>query len=236
MKTLVWEGPRCLWRFSRQRRDLHTEDIQGQDFLIAISLRNPQFSNNWIRSAVIDILSLNGTIKLCLVDVPYFERVFAGSATPIERHRAIEILEQQCREQVRRIRRIASAFKGRVTCYNWRSIEGVTPRRLLAELESSFSRSAAVHDCLIEQVRSNIPNLQDDWELEAATVFLRHEFPVLTFMYYHLFVDTIDVYPGPQAEFFWKLERGDFSAELPIATKMASTGNGLLYADVSLHR
>ena len=230
--VLIWEGRHCVWRiFCEQAVSL--DEMTHREFLVAVSLRNPLFSNQWLRGTFEDIAYLNGSIYLCLVDEPYFERA-KESSDEAGLGRQLALLHRQCEEQERRLKRVATAFRDRVSIFRWTDLEKLVPRVLFAELEAAFFSRKTVHTALVDQVKRALPDGSPPEELEHASVFLLKEFPVLIYTYYNKPANgLIDVYPGAQAPFFWWLERGLFVDELPHATKLAQAGPPLVYADVS---
>jgi hypothetical protein len=118
--------------------------------------------------------------------------------------------------------------------FRWNAAERLVPEKLRAEIHSAFLLERRVYSVLLDQIRVNVADMENIEELKQASVFLLNEIPVLLFIYYILIPDVIDVYPGPQAEFFWELERGKFSEEMPISTELAFRSEGLIYADVTV--
>jgi len=57
---------------------------------------------------------------------------------------------------------------------------------------------------------------------------------VLIYIYYEKLVPCVDIYPGPQAELFWNLEKGKYSDELPSVMSYIRQGGSHIYANVSL--
>lgn len=231
---LEWESPNAYWRISCQSRQIFPSDLRNRDFLIAVSLRNPKFSNRWLRAVITDIGSLEGRISLCLVDAPYFERMRNGDQDKEQRKLFLSALREQREQQQRRLARLASEFPSGVELFAWYDIEWLVPQEIGRELRSAFRLRGEVYECLMDQVRLSVGGLKSSDELELASIFLQREFPVLIYIYYVMLSGLIDVYPGPQANFFWSLERGKFREELPVSTGLAQASEGHIYADVSL--
>ncbi len=230
--SLNWQGEHTDWQIMCQRRQLHATEIRNREFLIGVSLRNPRFSNAWLTAALADIRSLGGLINLCLVDGPYFERVRHANLGDIVQRQKLSILHKQCEEQEVRLRRLASKFD-QVEMFRWDVIERAVPDEFYSEISTAFNQRRRTYEFIIEQVKSHVSNVRGIDELEAASVFLQREYPVLIYLYYIAFRGAIDVYPGPQADFFWHLEQGAFSDELPLSTVLSQQSDGLVYADVS---
>jgi len=140
---------------------------------------------------------------------------------------------RECDEHLRRLDRLANQFHEHVDIFAWYDIERLVPIQVGSELKAAFERRESVYRSLIQQVRISTDENLGEHELEQASIFLQREFPVLIYLYYVLLPNAVDVYPGPQANFFWELERGSFYEELPTSTKIAQSGPGLIYAEVS---
>ena len=67
--------------------------------------------------------------------------------------------------------------------------------------------------------------------LERYAQFLIEETPVILYCYYMFSGGVVDVYPGKIADYFWRIERGDYAEELPQTTALATTHPGLIYVD-----
>jgi len=173
---------------------------------------------------------------MCLVDVPYFETLVYNEPNVRIQKRQLAILYTQCEQHERRLQRLTSQFSKVIHIFRWNAAERLVPEKFFVEIRSAFLLERRVYSALLDQVRMNVAGLEEIEELKRASVFLLNEIPVLLFMYYRLFPDIIDVYPGPQAEFFWELERGTFTDEMPISTQLACQSEGLIYADVQERR
>jgi hypothetical protein len=232
LRILEWQGKRTFWRVSSHENLISLENLRAQKFLIAVSLRNPRFSNAWIRAAATEIVDLSGKIWMCLVDDPYFERVKGSGERNLTDKLAT--LAEERRAHQRRLEEIASRFpEGTVSLFSWEDVQSSVPLELKEEFHHSFTDDSNVRDSILRQVKITRGENLSDEEMAKSSIFLLAEFPVLTYIYYSYLPLAIDVYPGPQADFFWQLERGRFQETLPLATSMAQGGRGLTYADVS---
>jgi hypothetical protein len=232
LPAVIWSGLNCDWHIFSRDRIVQPNSLRNRLFLIAVSLRNPRFSNIWLRSTFKDISALDGQIHLCLVDGPYVERAKERSAEA-DLGRQLAILHRQREEQERRLKRLASSFGDRVLLFGWNQLERLVPRALFRELEAAYYSRGSVYKTLLDQIKRSLPDTVPAEEVENSSAFLLNEFPVLTYIYYKpREFPLIDVYPGPQAPFFWLLEKGCFSDELPQATELAKASPGLIYADV----
>lgn len=211
------------WRFTA-RRELFPSDLGRRDFLVAVSLRNPRFSNAWLGAVGGSVGRWGGRLHVCLVDEPYFEQAAASVARAAANH--LRALAQQRAEQRSRLARFARANLCRL--FEWEELRARTPLPLFHEVEAAFAARGRFWRAVMEQTRSK--SVQDASGRLADCIFLRREVPVLVNVYHRLLRGTIDVYPGPQAALFWKLEAGHFRRELPICTALAEGDDGLIHA------
>lgn len=229
-----WSGIKSSWRFQRGRDAVAPTEIQGSNFLIAVSMRNPQFSNDWIEEALECIQAWRGKALLTLVDLPYLASIEVLSATPTEKTESLRIYERQRLEQATRLSRISTQHEDVCDYWSWSTLLSITPSALLPELEQAFFTKKKVYSLVIDQVKRVFDNVEDLTTLEGLAKFFLHEVPTLIHIYYSLVPGCIDIYPGQQADFFWELDRQNLSDELPMASRLAMAGPSHTYAVVKL--
>jgi hypothetical protein len=233
LTRFAWSS-RCEWQVMSLSKDLSWSDLRDAKFLIAVSLRNPKFSNHWLKAVVEDALELGGTVKVCLVDTPYFERVKYSSQERVQQLQKLTSLFNESVQQEQRLTKVLSVYAARVEVFRWVDVERSVPTELFDELRSAFGQRQRVYAALSQQVRLST-RLETAEEVEEASIFLLREFPVLAFMYYALFPNTIDVYPGPQSDFFWELESHTYAEEMPLMTRLAAEAPASVYAHATEH-
>jgi hypothetical protein len=230
--SIEWEKRGYSWNLDRKRMTVSATELYRANFLVAVSLRNPAFSNEWLTAVLDEIKHLKGAALLCLVDTPYFASVTAREYSRKELQRQIDILLSQRTEQNRRLQGLIQDRNEYVSYYDWNSLLSLTPKSLADELVQAFNRSGDVKESIISQVRKVFPDEESDESIIKLSRFFVEEIPVLVFIYYVLFPGCIDVYPGPQADFFWKLDLGEFHDELPSLSALAANSDPHTYLRV----
>ncbi len=233
LTSFTWDSGRCHWLVMSRSHHLSVGNLQDASFLIAVSLRNPRFSNRWLRAVIDDALEIGEKVRICLVDTPYFERVTYGSQETSLQVQKLTSLYKETSQKEQQISNVLSSYPSQsVDVFRWRDVERVVPVTLFDELHAAFVQRQRIYDFLCEQVRIGT-KLETVPEIEEASIFLLREVPVLAFLYYSLFPGTIDVYPGDQADFFWQLEAGLLEQEAPLMTRLAQGAPPSVYANVS---
>ena len=212
----------CL-TFQTARGTLSPGDIKNRRCFLAVSLKNPLFSNQWITSVLRSIAEHQGQVVVTLVDDPYVLTAAALSSSAEAYRTNMEKLNIQRSEQLRRIDRIIDHSGLDVEFLPWRDISEPTPHNLVSELEEAFyKKEGRVRTLVLRQVANALPQVKNiDEQMRLAEFFLS-EAPVLLNYYYAISPGVIDIYPSPQAQFFWELDTGLLTDELPIASSLAS--------------
>jgi hypothetical protein len=234
LNEMEWRSGGFSWKFQSAQVELSPGIIKDRKWLLAVSLRNPMFSSRWIRAAINAAAEHRGHMIITLVDEPYVSSMSALSASLQDYNSNIVSLERQRTEQLLRLKRIAHETPVDVEFVLWQDLCKSTPIELSGEINAAFTDSASrVRELVLAQVaiahREIIdPNIQT----QLARFFL-DEAPVLINYYYILSPGVIDVYPGPQAPFFWELDVGLLVKELPIASRLAFTRKPHVYCHSS---
>jgi hypothetical protein len=231
---MQWSGPQSDWVIERRRALIGPTDLNESTFLIAVSMRNPQFSNRWMQETIGCVKAWGGKAVLTLVDLPYLASIDVLSRNPKAKHRALLAYEQQRSEQVGRIQRIASDDPETCEFHSWDTLQALTPRLLQPEVVDAFFTRKSVHALVMKQVRRVFDDIADQSTLERLAMFFLQEVPILAFLYYTFYGHVVDLYPGPQADFFWELDGGLLQNELPSLSRLALQGAPHTYAAVSM--
>ncbi len=234
LAELEWSGTRSQWFIQRSRGCLTATEIPGSEFLIAVSMRNPKFSNDWISEVLSCIRDWRGSARVTLVDVPYLASIEVQSTDESSRRAALRTYEKQRQEQQARLAKLVALNDDVCEYQSWSTLIALTPHSLLPELKAAFDAHGLTYRLVLEQVRRVFDDVSDVATLEKLATFLLLEVPTLVSMYYGPAGGCIDVYPGPQAELFWALDAGKLRTELPIATALADRGAAHTYAWVTL--
>ena len=230
---LVWESDNTLWEFE-SIPNFTASQIKKSVFLIAISLRNPSFSNAWLENVLTDIKHFGGSAIVSLVDTPYISSVHALSKSRSEMVTNLGRLKKEREQHLLRVRQSIADFEQFTTLIDWNDLIALTPKEYNAEIIQGFSKSSKTQELVLRQVKKAFPEENSDETLKKLSKFFIEEVPVLCFLYYVLWPGCIDVYPGTQADFFWCLEKGELKEELPNLSKLAISNLPHLYACVKL--
>lgn len=234
MTILEWSAGHGNWVFQRSRANVSPTEISGATFLVAVSMRNPSFSNDWLLEVAKDIGDWNGRALLTLVDLPYLASIQVLSDLNNDLVKQLAIFDRQRSEQAGRLRRMAAAHAGFCTYVSWGVLAESTPEFLKQEIRDAFTRKGRAYELIILQVRRVFDHSYSDATVERLATFFIQEVPTLLYIYFHIMNGCIDVYPGPQAEFFWELDSGHLSAELPRTSEFVLAGQAHTYANVTL--
>ncbi len=229
---IQWSNEWVRWQFERQRSSIGVTEITGSDFLIAVSMRNPKFSNDWLDEVLAGIRRWRGRALITLVDVPYLASIEVLSTDDRSKREALRIYERQRSEQATRLERIAAQNEDISDYISWDTLLSLSSVELATELHAAFRRRGLVYGLVLGQVRRLFVDLEDEARLENLAQFFLLEVPTLLHLYYQLAEGCIDVYPGDQASFFWELDCGRLVDELPTASQVVARARPHTYARV----
>lgn len=239
MNSLLWSGSKCDWHLSSARIALRSAELFGARVFIAVSLKNREFSNRWLRGVLLDIQLWKGEATITLVDSPYFTNIELVANTPQQRRGEVEKLKKIRSEQEGRIKRQCAAFRSGVYYLDWQYFQtGMSNSHnwISDELTYAFGRKERVHTLITQHVSNTFGGNLEHKQIERLSGFLLEEIPVLLYVYYIARPQWIDVYPGPQAEIIWAIDEGALDKELPRITDLATRSAPLRYAEVFLKK
>lgn len=209
------------WKFQSSRELLNINSLKRRSWLIAISLRNPAFSNKWLRAAVGLSSMLDGETVITLVDEPYLVSISTLSVSSQTFEDNLNIYRKQSEEQWNRLHKKIQPYFDNVKLVIWQNLYNSTPDSLFNELKDAFKKNGSRVRYLVQiQVNKAHPHINDPETLEKLADFFLDEAPVLINYYYNKAPGCIDLYPKPQAPFFWELDKGNLSKELPCSTHL----------------
>lgn len=218
------------WIFKSARLDLSPSIIKNRHWLLAISLKNPLFSNQWISSALQTAKSFGGNVSVTLVDEPYVFTMAAISCTDNALSENMNKLSKIRAEQLTRIKRLINKSNIDANFILWQDMHDQTPKELIYELMDAFTvKKSKTRTLILKQVARALPSFIDNTNQEQLAEFFLHEAPVLINYYYKTSPGTIDIYPTQQAQFFWDLDIGILKNELPIASMLAHESQPHVY-------
>ena len=231
---MEWCSGGFCWTFQSVRSALLPDAIKDRQWLLAVSLRNPMFSNQWIKLAINAATAHRGQVVVTLVDDPYVSSVSALSTSEKIYCSNMVKLKRQRSEQLRRIEKIIKQSNVGVSFKFWKDLCASTPHELTIELTEAFiDNKSRVRELVLDQVAIAHPEIKELVQQTRLAKFFIDEAPVLINYYYAISPGTIDVYPGPQARFFWELDAGLLVNELPKASLLASAGLPHVYCHSS---
>jgi hypothetical protein len=200
--------------------------------LLMISIKNRHFTTSLIDGFCRLVTEHLRCGYVTVVDRPYLRNILATTDDGTQAARVDglrRLAEDRTRQAERALRRHGS---DKVAFVSWDELTEQTPEWLTAEVQDAWSRRGLLHSDLIEQARERAGLVVDLATLERWALFLVEETPVLLYSYYLLDGGVVDVYPGPLAEYLWRIERGDYAAEIPRISALARSRQGLVYANV----
>jgi hypothetical protein len=192
-----------------------------QTTMMGVSARNRLFSKKLIEKYIEFSENFEGYSHFVIFDVPYAFNDAADSnrALPTELEISKSIL--QGIERARSIEKCMLKSDKKLFLLHFFSdfekVELVPKYR--EELVKGIKCDKNLYDTLASSSRSNIVSNNRTWN-ENFLNFQLQEIPTSIYLYYDLGW-LIDLYPGGNTPFFKKLENGDFSESLPLATKVA---------------
>jgi hypothetical protein len=200
--------------------------------LLMISIKNPYFTTPLIDGFCRFVTARLRRGYVSVVDRPYVQNILATAddGTHSAQINGLRRLAEERRRQVERI--LGRHGSNRVAFLSWDELTGRTPAWLTAEVQDAWRQRGLLHADLIAQARERAGWHVDLAALERWALFLVEETPVLLYSYYLLDGGVVDVYPGPLPEYMWRIERGDYAAEIPRISALARSQQGLVYANV----
>lgn len=230
INEMEWDSGFETWKIQSTRGSLLPSAIMERTWLIAISLRNPRFSNRWLRSAIRTAQRHRGRVVITLVDEPYASSIRALSVSRSKLKESLANLDRQKDQQLRRLELLVKHLYGDVQVITWERFCRATPDSLRTEIARGFvNQSSRVRRLVLSEVARVHPGVEDiSTKLKLAQFFLE-EAPVLINIYYAALPGVIDMYPGPQSRFFWDLDAGLLNNELPEASRLATSGPPHVY-------
>ncbi len=175
------------------------------------------------------VRDLGSNAIISTVDEPYLYNRMADLSLDSLPQDEVLRLEKLADDVTRRAQKaINAAGCNGVQFISWRSWSHQTPECFKQEISTAFTIPGVFRDAVIDHVRSVKGNLSMQM-LEAYAKFFLCEIPVLIWAYYRPDKMVADVYPGEQAELFWRIESGEFQKCLPQISDYAAAGTPLLY-------
>ena len=205
-------------------------DLRGRIGLLAISVRNPRFSNCLIAAFCRAAQECLAGGVVTVVDRPYERNVAAGGGTPEEQRRRIETLRRVAAETRVRVARIVAKHAGPISIEPWDALAAQTPERLIRGIRAAWERRGRFYADVLAQSRAVLPSVPAGDALESYAEFLLEELPVLLHRYYQHPEEVVDIYPGPQPALFWRIEAGAYADEMPDVAQGLCARAGLIYA------
>jgi len=207
-----------FWLFSSTDKDIQLECLAGLQWTLFLSLKNPAFSNAWLADGLSLCHQFSGLMKLFVVDSPHFKilPIISSLNRDVDIDRLQANLIQHRDEQIQRLERLASKNIAFTTLASWDSYASIAPTYIANEVVHAFRHPGSrVHRLVMHQVKKAHSEIVDFALLAQLSQFFLDELPVLIASYYSSAAHIIDIYPKNQAPFFWALEAGMLSAELP---------------------
>lgn len=210
----------------------HPSALLDRTGLLMISIKNRQFTTGLIEGFCrFATTRLRGGL-ITVVDRPYLQNILAA-ATNGAQPAQINGLRQLADDRMRQARKILRRYDSqRIELIAWDALAEQTPDWITSEVHAAWDWRGAFHGDLIEQARRRAGSDADPAALDQWALFLVEETPVILYSYYLAVGGAVDCYPGPNAEHLWRIERGDYAAELPRVSALTRAYPSLVYADV----
>lgn len=192
----------------------------SEPLFVGFSVRNRSFNRGFFESAGELALRAFSSLSVAILDIPYAfnDAAKRGDSTPsdAEIEKAIRIGDE--REQM--VRRVLNGIDGlQFTVRRWRQLENASVRSLRDELSHAIATDRTIRDLLTSYSAQWATSANE--QLNNSMVgFQICELPVLLDLYYREGLLN-DLYPGEVVDFFFRLERGDFSGSLPSASQFS---------------
>lgn len=212
---------------------LDLDALNGCNGFMMVSIKNRQFTDQLIGAYCNFATQYLRNAYLTVVDQPYVSNVRATARNANElavREAGVWRLSVERRKQVERI--IRKHPTSRISFVSWEELAERTPVWIVREIREAFARRDSFHKAVLDQTRPRLTGVDDLTTLEAHAEFLLSEVPILLYCYYLFDNRVADFYPGPQAEFLWRIERGEFASELPEITALSRRHAGQVYVEI----
>lgn len=205
-------------------------DLDGREAWLFISIKNRRFTRSYVNWFIdmCEEYALEGWI--CPVDEPYRHNMMGELGCDELPDAEFAKIERVSSEITRMAQKAINGKRTtRVRQVTWAELASDTPTSLKTEFRNAFLHHPVVRDLLHDHVTS-VKTMQTPQCFERFAEFFLAEVPVLWHAYYRNGA-ALDVYPGLQPEFLWKIDAGRFEAELPRLTALGRTGRPLLYLE-----
>jgi hypothetical protein len=209
-----------------------TERWSDRNGLLAVSVKNPRFSNRLVAAFIAFCQHTLGGGVITVVDAPYARNLAAAGLGDAWVQRELGKLRSLADDACSRIRRqLRAAAATRIHLLEWQDFAGRTPEWLVQEVRQAWERRGSFHRAVLAQTCRAIPGLEPGPRAERHAEFVLEELPPLLNWYYPAEGGCVDVYPGAQPVLFWQIESGIHEGELPRTSARARSGRGLIYVD-----
>ncbi len=205
-------------------------DLASRWGLLAVSIKNPRFSNALISEFVRFCSHSLAQGIVTVVDRPYERNLSAAGHSSARERAEIEKLRRIAEETRVRVTRILTGEgSGKIRLIGWDSMAEMTPVWLFDEIRAGWNRRGTFYADVLAQTQTVI-QCTEQRMLERYAEFILEELPVLLHLYYFRHEQLVDFYPGPMPMLFWNLESGAYSKELPELMRQLIPREGLVYA------
>lgn len=219
-------------------REKSVEELKEKTGFLMISIKNKSFSNRLLEAYIDFVQKYLDKGFITIVDKPYIHNVNAIYTDPEQRLRELEKLDKIANENNARVQRLIR----KKACNNieqvyWNDLELSTPAWIVEEIESAFLSKGNLYRDILERTMEVIPEgVITDLNADKYAQFLVKEMPILLHQYYFTDDKIVDIYPGENPDFLWKVEAGYYSDELPGISQAAVRGDGLTYIDFQMRK
>ncbi len=203
-------------------------DITERRSFLFISIKNRQFTKNYVNWFAEMSHEIGNEGIICPVDEPYYYNRMAELRTSHLPDSEFERIHKLAADVSRMAQKaINRSGNNRLRLTSWSEFSDQTPQKFKQEVQTAFDCNGPFQRAIIEHVASVKGDL-DITALRSYAKFFLCEIPVLAAALYGS-QPSLDVYPGDQADLFWQIELGDFEEELPELTTYIRSGEPLLY-------
>jgi|GEM_PF-2129203 len=203
--------------------------LENRIGLLAISIKNPRFSNEMVTSFLEFSRSGFSEALITIVDKPYERNLLAAKKDSVWLLAETEKLRRIANETKVRINRMIGKVAGvKVRLLDWDELQKNTPDWLIREIREAWNQRGSFYEHIRAQTASVLLDTSDD-QIDGYAEFMLEELPVLLQLYYFSEAAMADAYPGPQPDLFWKIESGFFAEQLPVLTGRMKEANGVIY-------
>jgi hypothetical protein len=209
------------------------DDLADRAGFLMISIKNRLFSSPLINAYCCFATEYLRSGYITVVDRPYIRNVEATSNDHSSSARQMNTIRRLGEERERQVHKIVKKYdRDRIKFLSWDDLSIQTPKWLQCEVHAAFRNKRQFYLDLLQQTQRSIGSLFDRSVLERYALFLVEETPVLLYSYYSFCGGIVDFYPGDIADYFWRIERGDYADELPRTTEMTAAHQGLIYVNI----